>query len=114
MRVWIILLLLVPTAAFADQRSPAELRQICADAMNADKSFADSIVATVNAQTAKEHQDAADDVARNERHVVLAYAAMWLVAAGFLVFMWRRQQTLKSELATLRRELDAATKEAAK
>ena len=87
----------------------AEKRKICAEAMNADPSFAAKIVDTVNENTAKEHRRAAAAIAKNERHVVLAYASMWIVAAAFVLFLWRRQQLLKTEIAQLRRDLDAAT-----
>jgi hypothetical protein len=46
--------------------------------------------------------------------VILAYAAMWVVAALFLMFLWRRQVALRTELARLQKDLDAAIKEGAK
>jgi hypothetical protein len=109
-----------PAPPPADEaRSPAELRKICAAAMNADKSFAEAIVKTADENAAKlrleldhqQHVTAAAAISKNERHVIIAYASMWLVAAGFLLFLWRRQQSLKSEILRLRRDLDAATKD---
>jgi hypothetical protein len=98
-------------------RSPAELRQICADAMNADPTFAQSIAATVDKKidqkTIAAHEDALKHVQKNEKHVIYAYAAMWVIAALFVVFLWRRQQALKTEIATLRKDLEAAGKERA-
>lgn len=96
-----------------------ELRQTCAAALNANPDFAKSVVETYNKkavaemdqQTLDAHNAAAAQIAENERHVIYAYAAMWIVAALFLVYMWRRQQSLKGELAALRRDLDAAAKE---
>jgi hypothetical protein len=115
MRKLVLLFLLWPAFAFADAgRSPEELRQICSDAMNADPSFAQAIVKTISEQTANQHARAADDIARNERHVILAYAAMWVVAALFLIFLWRRQVALRRELSRLQKDLDAAVKEGAK
>ncbi len=107
----VIAFVLAPQLAAA--QTPAaptteQLRKTCADAMNADPSFTDTIVSTINEQTVKQHRDAAMAIAKNEKHVLLAYAAMWLVAAGFLMFMWRRQQGLKSEIAQLRSDLEAA------
>ena len=87
----------------------AQLRETCAQAMNADPSFATAIVKTINESTAKQHVDAARRIAKNERHVILAYVGMWLVAAAFVLFLWRRQQLLRSEIVQLRRDLDAAT-----
>ena len=91
-------------------RTPAELRQICADAMNQNPMFAESIVKTINEDTALQHARAASAIAKNEKHVILAYGAMWVVAAGFVVFLWRRQQKLQIEIAHLRRDLEAAAK----
>ena len=117
-------------SAAAAQPAPAEptpapaaasdAHQVCIDALNADPELAKRVVETYNKkavqaidkQTIEAHQRAAADIAENKRHVIYAYAAMWIIAALFLVYMWRRQQALKSELASLRRELDAAAKEA--
>ncbi len=115
MRKLVLLFLLWPALSFAETgKSPEELRNICAEAMNADPTFAQDIVRTINAKTAQAHLDAAKDIATNERHVILAYAAMWVVAAAFVIFLWRRQQALRAELARLQRDLDAAIKEGAK
>ena len=62
------------------------------------------------ARTKQQHEDAAHSIAKNERHVILAYAAMWLLAAGFVLFLWRRQQGLQAEISRLRRDLEAAAK----
>jgi len=115
MRKLMLLMWLWPAFAFADAaRSPDELRQICSEAMNADPAFAQAIVKTISEKTANMHARAADDIARNERHVILAYAAMWVVAALFVIFLWRRQVALRAELARLQKDLDAAIKEGAK
>jgi hypothetical protein len=82
--------------------------------MNADPEFAKSILATVDKQidqkTLEAHNNAAYHIAKNEKHVVLAYAAMWVLAALFVGFLWMRQQKLKGEIAQLRKDLDAAAK----
>ena len=94
---------------------PSAAAKACADAMNADPSFAKSIIATVDKQidqrTIDAHNAAAAQIAENERHVIYAYAAMWILAARFVGVLWYRQQMLKAELAALRRELDAGAKE---
>ena len=116
MRIWIIVALclvpaLVPALAVAQPaRSPAELRQICADAMNADPAFSEAIIMTINEETFRQHKTAGESIAKNEKHVVFAYAALWLLAAGFVIFLWRRQQALKTEIGQLRRDLEAASK----
>jgi hypothetical protein len=90
--------------------TPAELRTICADAMNKNPGFADDIVKTINEDTARQHERAGAAIAKNEKHVIMAYAAMWVIAAAFLMFLWRRQQGLKTEIANLKRDLEAAAK----
>lgn len=105
----------VPTAGkpMIEGSSPAELRKLCTDAMNANPTLAQDVVAAADrgAQTVRDagiiqaHLEAQDRVAKNQRHVIMAYIAMWLVAAGFVLFVWRRQQALKTEIESLRREL---------
>lgn len=112
MRTWIIVVLcLAPAIAVAQPaRSPAELRQICADAMNADPSFSEAIIMSINEETFRQHKTAGEAIAKDQKHVVLAYAALWLLAAGFVLFLWRRQQALRTEIGQLRRDLEAASK----
>ena len=93
--------------------------------MNANEGFARSIIqkaidtdrVSVNAMcadvdTVQTHQDAVAHVEKNERHVIGAYAAMWVISALFLLYLLRRQQRLKAEIEQLRRDLDAAAKDA--
>lgn len=118
----ILLLLSFGSPAFADDAA----RKACVDAMNADPSFADSIILLTekkledkvnheqilkDACTRFDHNEAAEAIRTNERHVLLAYMAMWLVAAGLVLYLWRKQQALKSEIATLRKDLEAALKD---
>jgi hypothetical protein len=91
-------------------------RDACTAAMNADPQFAASIIKIADeraaqkrdADTVAAHVDANFHVQKNERHVIYAYAGMWIIAAGFVIFLWRRQQALRLEIAHLRRDLDAA------
>jgi hypothetical protein len=99
-----------------DMAANSAARKACTDAMNADPDFAQAIIATVDKQADQKIIDAevfaARRIQRNEKHVVYAYAAMWLVAALFVAFLWMRLVSLKSEIAQLRRDLDEAAKEA--
>ena len=120
MKVLVVLVVVTGTAA-AQTGAPAppppasEARACCTKAMNEDASFAKEIVATadrgIDQRTIDAHNMAAAQIAENERHVIYAYAAMWILAALFVGFLWYRQQMLKAELAALRRELDAAAKD---
>ncbi len=103
---------------------PSELRKTCVAAMNTNEPFARSIIQTAiqkelvyvkamceGVDTIKAHQDAVAHVEKNQRHVFAAYAAMWVIAALFLLYLLRRQQGLRAEIAQLRRDLDAAAKD---
>jgi len=126
MKLAVVIVALLSATAIADP-APGGARDACTAAMNQDPTFARDIVNVAlnreaitpsalcaSADTMKTHLDAAEHVAKNERHVILAYAAMWVIAAGFLAFLWWRQQKLRAEIAQLRRELDEAAKETAK
>ena len=101
-------------------QSPAEFRQACEAAMQADKDWDADLFAKVQAWHANElldqsqaaHEADAAEIAKNKKHVILAYAAMWVIAAGFLIFLWRRQQGLRAQIADLKRDLDVAIKDA--
>lgn len=119
----LLIVLVVSITAFADEpQAPAappsaatDARAACTKAMNEDPAFAKSIIETVDKQidqkTIDAHVDADKHIRKNEKHVILAYAAMWIVAALFLGFLWLRQQSLKTEILSLRKDLDAAAKE---
>ena len=111
----LIFLLVAGGTAFAQPATTDAARKACSDAMNGDPEFAKSIIATVDKQidqkTIEAHIDAEKHIQKNAKHVIYAYAGMWIVAALFLGFLWMRQQALKSEIAQLRKDLDAAGKE---
>jgi len=119
-----------PAAAGAsDPGGPVDpaARKACTEAMNADPRFADAIIRTAEMKIAPDkiqreqllkdgrtigtHEAHNAWVAKNQRHVIMAYAAMWVIAAGFVLFLWRRQQRLVGEIQQLRKDLDAATKD---
>jgi hypothetical protein len=118
-----------PAATASDPGGPVDpaARKQCTDAMNADPRFADAIIRIAeikiapdkiqreqllkDGQTIGVHEAHNEWVAKNQRHVIMAYAAMWVIAAGFVLFLWRRQQRLVGEIQQLRKDLDAATKD---
>jgi CcmD family protein len=57
------------------------------------------------------HTDAAHYATTNNKHVVAAYAVFWILTAGFVLMMWRRQRALQAELVRLERDLARALKE---
>lgn len=106
---------LPPPAATTDA---AAQRAACTELLLANRAAADEIFATVNAEQAKQliearaesHQRAAKAIAKNERHVIMAYAAMWILAVGFVILLWLRQAKLRRQIEALRGELERATK----
>jgi hypothetical protein len=102
-----------PAAAAADA---ASARAQCTAAMNADPKFAAEIVKVADeaaaikrdGETLAAHNDAYAHIQKNERHVIYGYAGMWIIAAAFVIFLWRRQQALQGEIAQLHRDLEAA------
>ncbi|HSD90616.1 MAG TPA: hypothetical protein VLB44_23995 [Kofleriaceae bacterium] len=114
----LLFLLVFGGVAFAQPGHPtydvSAARKACTDAMNADPIFAKDIIATVDKQidqrTIDAHMDANKHIQKNEKHVIYSYAAMWIIAALFVAFLWLRQQALKAEIAQLRKDLEAAAK----
>jgi hypothetical protein len=105
-----------PAPSPAAPGDAASVRAQCTAAMNADPKFAAEIVKIADekaalkrdADTLAAHTDAYAHIQKNERHVIYGYAAMWIIAAGFVIFLWRRQQVLQAEIVQLRRDLEAA------
>jgi C4-dicarboxylate-specific signal transduction histidine kinase len=62
----------------------------------------------LNEITRQRHDDDSKQIALNKRHVVMAYAALWILSVVFLVVLWRRQQTLNARIAQLQKELESA------
>lgn len=116
-KVILILLLLTGAAAADGSGAPPQadavqveaLKKTCAEAMNADPNFAKSIELTIDKQldqkTIDAHQEAFHHIQKNESHVIYAYAAMWVIAALLVAFLFFRQQALKTEIANLKRDL---------
>jgi hypothetical protein len=120
------LVLFVGVASAQDAPAPAapasasapvgDARAMCTAAMRTDPKLAADIVkiADERAQVQRDkdtiaaHEDAFKHIQKNEQHVIIGYAAMWIVAALFVVFLWRRQQALTAEIGNLRRDLEAA------
>lgn len=105
-----------PAAAPAAAAPASDARAACTQELNANPKFAAEIMKIADeraqvqrdADTVKAHEDANQHIQKNERHVIIAYAAMWIVAALFVVFLWMRQLALTREIANLRRDLEAA------
>ncbi len=57
------------------------------------------------------HRDEYATFQRNNRHVIIAYAAIWVLTVGFALLMFLRQRALHVELARLKSDLTRAAKD---
>jgi CcmD family protein len=99
-----------PPAAPAAGGEPyrSAMRSQCEDELEKDADWR----ADVKLRIAPEvHAEDAQQMLTNRRHVVMAYAALWVLVAGFVVFMWLRQRGLLAEIERLEREIAQAAKE---
>jgi len=114
--VLVVFLVLGGAGAAAADPTPPALQQQCRDALNADPAFAKLVADKLNIQIEQKivdaHEEANHHIQKNEAHVIYAYAAMWVIAALFVIFLFFRQQALKTEIGALRRDLEAAGKDA--
>jgi hypothetical protein len=60
------------------------------------------------------HERESATFTRNNKHVVMAYIAIWVLTAGFVLWAFLRQQALKAEIARLRADLAKALKDEAR
>lgn len=94
-----------PNAKTKPETRESEYRQFCEDELLADHDWWFTLEERLIRRV---HKQASAEATANNRHVVMAYAAMWLLAVGFVVVLWRRQQRLKAEIERLSSELKKA------
>ena len=98
-----------PAAATGDAPYRSAMRSQCEDELARDADWR----ADVKLRLAPDvHAEDAQQMLANRRHVVMAYAALWALVAGFVVFMFMRQRGLQAAIARLEREIVQATKDA--
>ncbi len=116
--VLLLATLLVPVTALAIQpqeRSPeapyvSPDRDRCEIELRKDLAW----YATLKLQLRDDvHADESATFTRNNRHVIIAYIAIWVLTVGFVVMMFLRQGRLQAEVARLSSELARATKDGA-
>jgi hypothetical protein len=88
-----------------EARYESEHRQYCEDELSKDREWWFTLEERLGRRV---HRQAAREITTNNRHVIGAYAAMWLLAVAFVVMLWRRQQALKAEIERLSSELKKA------
>jgi hypothetical protein len=96
--------------AYADTSMPAApyqspMRAQCEAELAKDPAWSAEIKAPLRAQV---HDEEATAMMKNKEHVVMAYAALWILTVAFVAFMWLRQQRLIGEMARLEDDLRRA------
>ena len=86
-------------------RADPELRQQCEAELAKDRGWQADLE---NQLRPKVHQDDATVMLKNKRHVVMAYAALWVLTAAFLVLLWLRQRRLLAEIDRLGEQVKKA------
>jgi CcmD family protein len=57
------------------------------------------------------HERESTAIVNNNRHVVMSYAALWLLVVLFVLYMWMRQRRLQEEIERLEHEVAKASEE---
>jgi hypothetical protein len=57
------------------------------------------------------HQEDANIIVKNKKHVVMAYAALWGLTVLFVVLLWLRQRRLLAEMDRLAQQIAKAAGE---
>ncbi len=57
------------------------------------------------------HEAEAGLITRNNKHVVMAYAALWILTVGFVILLWTRQRRLLAELDALEKKVAKAAEQ---
>jgi hypothetical protein len=57
------------------------------------------------------HEAEADLIKKNKKHVVMGYAALWILTVVFLVLLWFRQRKLVAELDALEKKVAKAAEQ---
>ena len=105
-------LLLAPLVATAQVKSAgpyvSEMRDQCIAELAKD---AEIRVACMTQYSDEFHAQDAKQVTKNNKHVVMAYAALWGIVAIFVVAMWLRQRKLGAQIIELEAQLKKAAAE---
>ncbi len=100
------------------------IREACTEAMRHDLAWRSQIrtkhlLPQVRAEIRAElrpdvHAEDTALILKNRRHVVMAYAALWIIVVIFVVALWIRQRNLFREIGELETQLARAIAEDAK
>ena len=104
--VLILGLSVAPVLASAQVKSSgpyvSEMREACIAELAKD---AEIRIACQNSYSDEFHAQDARRVTKNNKHVVMAYGALWGIVTIFMIGMWLRQRKLIEQITTLENEL---------
>jgi CcmD family protein len=112
--ILILFVLLLVTAVSSADKGPPEPAYVspdrarCEEELGKDKAWHEDLELQLYDNV---HRTESATFTRNNEHVILAYGAIWVLTAGFVVFVWMRQNRLKAEIARLTADVAKATKE---
>jgi hypothetical protein len=110
--ILMVSLALAPLMASAQVKSPgpyvSEMRDQCIAELAKD---AEIRVACMTQYSDEYHAQDAKQATKNNKHVVMAYGALWGIVAIFVVGMWLRQRKLSGQILQLEAELKKAAAE---
>jgi hypothetical protein len=104
----VICALLAPLGAAVAQPYQSPMREQCEDELDKDKGWAAELR---NSMRPLVHQEDANIMAKNKKHVVMAYGALWGLTVVFLVLMWLRQRRMRAEMERLAAQIAKAASE---
>jgi hypothetical protein len=95
-------------AATAAEPYRSAMREQCEQELAKDKGWQAELR---NDMRPEVHQEDANIMLKNKKHVVMAYAALWALTAGFLVLLWLRQRRLLADMERLGQQINKAAAE---
>ncbi len=94
-----------PAEPAADGPYTSAMRAQCEAELAKDKRWSAELSDSLRPSV---HQADTNLMMTNKKHVVMAYAALWVCAVVFVVLLWLRQQKLSAEIARLEADLKKA------
>ncbi len=95
-------------AATAAEQYKSPMREQCEGELAKDKGWQAELR---NAMRPEVHQEDANIIARNKKHVVMGYGALWGLTVVFVVLLWLRQRRLLAEMDRLAQQIAKAAAE---
>ena len=84
------------------------MRDQCEAELSKDKGWSAELKASLRPEV---HEAEAALIQRNEKHVVMAYAGLWILTVAFVILLWFRQRRLVTELEVLEKKVAKAAEE---